>query len=360
MNRFIPRPAGTEPSGTRAAGIHSTITRAAATRVRLRAAVLALAALTASAVAAGCAAPAPAASGTAAATAAQAASASASAASTSTASASAGKASASSAATCDVYKSSLAPPPGPPQVTGPFMAKIKARGYLVAGVDANTYNFEYRDPRTGDFEGFDIDMIRAVAQAIFGNPNAVQYKAITNDEREPDVENGIVDIVAHTMTITCKRLKDVAFSTEYFDAQQEILVLDGSTITGAASLAGQKVCATAGSTSATNIEAYHPKLVTVPYNTDCLVLLQQGQVAAITSDNTILAGLMKQDPFTKFVGGALNDQPYGLAIAKTHPEFVQFVNAVLRDERSSGAWKASYLNWVGSPAPQPPTAGYAS
>jgi polar amino acid transport system substrate-binding protein len=81
---------------------------------------------------------------------------------------------------------------------------------------------------------------------------------------------------------------------------------------------------------------------------------------AITNDNSILEGLEAQDPYTKIVGPYLADEPYGLAIAKTHPDFVRFVNAVLENERTSGAWQASYLKWVGSPAPQPPPAGYAS
>ena len=324
----------------------------------LRPAALAFAALTAVAVAAGCSAtagpaPAPVASGTAAP--AHAPAAPASSAVTTTGATTTG------AAACDPAASSLAPLPGPPQVTsGSFMAKIKARGYLIAGVDANTYHFEYFNPRDASFEGFDIDMIRAVAQAIFGNPDKVQYKAITDAERETDIENGSVDIVAHTMTITCQRLQDVDFSTVYFDAHQQILVLDSSKATGVASLAGQQVCATAGSDSIGNIESYHPKIVQVPYITDCLVDLQQGQVAAITSDNSILEGLQAQDPFTKIVGPYLTDEPYGLAIAKDHPDFVRFVNAVLAQERADGAWRASYARWVGSPAPQPPPAQYAS
>ena len=70
-----------------------------------------------------------------------------------------------------------------------------------------------------------------------------------------------------------------------------------------------------------NIEDYpsHPKVVQVPYMTDCLVKLQQGQVAAITTDNSILEGLAAQDPFTKIVGPYLTDEPYGLAISKDAP-----------------------------------------
>jgi polar amino acid transport system substrate-binding protein len=117
----------------------------------------------------------------------------------------------SAAAACNPKASSLAPS-GLPQVTpGSFMAKIRARGFLIAGVDQNTYHFGFLNPLDGRVEGFDIDMIRAVADAIFGNPDKVEYKAISDAQRIPDIQSGAVDIVAHTMTITCARLKQVAF-----------------------------------------------------------------------------------------------------------------------------------------------------
>jgi polar amino acid transport system substrate-binding protein len=202
-----------------------------------------------------------------------------------------------------------------------------------------------------------------VAQAIFGDPNKVEFKGITDAQREPDVSNGTVDIVAETMTILCSRLKVVDFSSVYFEANTRVLVLKNSTATGLASLGGQKVCATGGSDSADIISSYPvtPRLVLVPVPqfTDCLVLLQQGQVAAVSTDDAILAGLHAQDPFTKVVGPLLAPQPYGLAIAKQHPDFVRFVNAVLAQDEADGGWKASYVRWVGSPAPAPPTARYA-
>jgi polar amino acid transport system substrate-binding protein len=267
-------------------------------------------------------------------------------------------------AACNPTAASLRPAPGPPQVTpGSFMAKILARGYLIAGVSQSTYNFGYFNPLDGQTEGFDIDMIHAVAQAIFGNPNKVEFRGITDDQREPDVSNGTVDIVAETMTILCIRLKQVDFSSVYFEANTRVLVLKNSTATGLASLGGQKVCATAGSDSAGIISSYPvtPRLVlvTAPQFTDCLVLLQQGQVAAVSTDDAILAGLHAQDPFTKVVGPLLAPQPYGLAISKQHPDFVRFVNAVLAQDEADGGWKASYAHWVGSPVPAPPTAQYA-
>ena len=252
-------------------------------------------------------------------------------------------------------------PSGPPRVTpGSDMATIKARGYLIAGVDQSTYHFGFLNPLDKQIEGFDIDMIHAIAKAIFGDSGKVHFKAISDADRIPDVRNGTVDIVAHTMTITCQRLQQVDFSSVYFDAAQRVLVQDSSTATSLASLRGQQVCATTGSDSLSVIAKAGAKPVSVPYWTDCLVLLQQDQVAAISTDDSILDGLAAQDPFTKLIGPRLTDEPYGLAISKQHPDLVAFVNAVLQQERADGQWAASYARWIGGAVPAPPPAQYGS
>jgi polar amino acid transport system substrate-binding protein len=263
------------------------------------------------------------------------------------------------AATCDPTASLR--PAGPPKVSpGSFMAKIKARGYLIAGVDQSTFHFGYLNPLDGRIEGFDIDIVHAVAKAIFGNPNKVEFKAISDAQRIPEVRSGAVDLVVHTMTITCARLQSVDFSTVYYDAGQRVLVEKDSPVTSIAGLGGKKVCATTGSTSIANIKAApgHPIPVAVPYWTDCLVLLQQGDVAAISTDDSILAGLAAQDPWTKIVGPRFSSEPYGVAISQQHPDFVMFVNAVLQQMRTDGQWAASYAHWVGRPVPAPPPAHY--
>src|SRR5215469_16479213 len=246
------------------------------------------------------------------------------------------------AAACDPTASLR--PAGPPNVTpGSFMARIRARGYLIAGVDQSTYHFGYLNPLNGKIEGFDIDMVHAIAKAIFGNPNKVVFNAVSDDQRIPAVQSGAVDIVAHTMTINCARLQQVDFSSVYYDAGQQVLVLKNSPAKSLADLGGKKVCATAGSTSITNIKAArsHPIPVAVTNFTDCLVLLQQGDVAAISTDNSILDGLKAQDPWTKIVGPVFTAEPYGLAISQQHSDFVRFVNAVLQQLRTDGQWTAS-------------------
>jgi len=266
---------------------------------------------------------------------------------------------ASPAATCDPTASLR--PAGPPTVTpGSFMAKIRARGHLIAGVDQSTYHFGFLNPLDGKIEGFDIDMVHAIAKAIFGNPNKVEFKAMSDIQRSPEVRSGAVDIVAHTMTINCARLQQVDFSTVYYDAGQRVLVAKDSPVKSIADLGGKRVCATTGSTSIANIKAApsHPIPVAVPYWTDCLVKLQQGDVAAISTDDSILAGLAAQDPWTKIVGPRFTSEPYGLAISQQHADFVRFVNAVLQQMRTNGQWAASYRHWVGTPVPAPPPAHY--
>ena len=123
------------------------------------------------------------------------------------------------------------------------MATIAKRGHLIAGVDQNTLLWGYRDPVTGQLNGFDIDMIRQVAQAIFGDSSAnhIIFEVVPNSERVSAVQTGQVDIVAETMTSTSGRAQCVDFSSEYYDAGQAILVPNGSTIKSAADLAGRRV-----------------------------------------------------------------------------------------------------------------------
>jgi polar amino acid transport system substrate-binding protein len=259
---------------------------------------------------------------------------------------------------CDPTASSLRPT-GPPRVTpGSFMATIRKRGYLIAGVSQSTYPFGFFNPLDGHTEGFDIDMVHAIAKAIFGNPNKIEFKAISDDQRIPEVQSGGVDIVAHTMTILCKRLRYVDFSSVYFKAGAQVLVLKNSPAKSLEGLGGKKVCATAGSDSLGYIKAARAIPVPVTNFTDCLMLLQQGDVAAISTDNNILAGLAAQDPWTKIVGPVFTAEPYGLAISKQHPDFVRFVNAVLQQMRTDGQWAAAYRHWVGTPVPPPPPAQY--
>jgi polar amino acid transport system substrate-binding protein len=255
------------------------------------------------------------------------------------------------------------PAPGAPMPAGSYMKTIQDRGRLIAGVSADTLLLGARNPLNGQIEGFDIDMLKAVSKAIFNDPNKIEYRVITTAQRVPALTGGSVDIVARAMTINCARWQQIDFSTEYYRAGQKVLVAKGAPVNSMADLKGKKVCAPNGSTSMDKLRTF-PGLIPVgsDTHTGCLVLFQQAKVDAITGDDTILAGLAAQDPYAQVVNApAFTAEPYGLGVAKNHPEFVRFVNGVLAQMRSDGQWKAAYDTWLKAalgPAPAPPAAVY--
>jgi polar amino acid transport system substrate-binding protein len=247
--------------------------------------------------------------------------------------------------------------------SGSFMRAIQDRGRLIAGVDQNTLRFAYLNPFTGRLEGFEIDLLRQIATALLGSPDKIEFRVITSANRADAVRSHRVDIVADAYSMTCDRRRQVAFTTTYYDAGQRLLVPRGLPVRSIRDMTGKRVCATSGSTSITNIRALGVGAIPypVPQRTDCLVALQQGKVDAIATDDAILLGFKEQDPYTKIVGPRLEDEPYGMAIDKSHPDFVRFVNGVLARLRADGTWKAIDRRWLGGLAPgreRPPTAHY--
>ena len=269
---------------------------------------------------------------------------------------------------CNNKTASLRPPatlptPGHMPLSS-FMAHIYRQGYLVAGVNAGLYKFGYLNPATGQIEGFEIDLVNEVAAAIFGTAKGhVRLVALTVPQRLPFVQNNKVDIVVDAITITCDRRQLVDFSTVYYDAQQRLMVPAGSSVQSIGALAHQRVCASAGSTPIQVIDAMpagdRPIPVGMPQAIDCLVALQRGQVAGISTDSSILLGFKAQDPNTSIVGASIGDVPYGMAVNKAHPEFVRFVNGVLAKLERDGTWQQLQAKWLPSqfgppePAPKP-------
>ncbi len=251
---------------------------------------------------------------------------------------------------------------------GSTMAEIAERGRLIVGVSADTLQFGAVDPISGAVEGFDVDLLKEIAKAIFGvgGENRIEYRVMTFAERLPGLEDDEVDLVAHTMTINCERWKRIAFSSTYYDAGKKVLVDDESDATSVDDLvaAGARVCAPDGSTSLALIEdpAYTTpggdapgiEVVIRPDVTACLVAVQQGDADAVVGDDTVLVGLAAQDPNLVIVGAPLTDEPYGIGVNADEVDLAQFVNGVLEDVRSNGRWGEIYTEWVGGPDVSPP------
>jgi polar amino acid transport system substrate-binding protein len=256
--------------------------------------------------------------------------------------------------TCVNPTATLRPPATMPAAghvpSNSFMSTIQHRGYLRAGVNSGAYRFGYLDPTTGNIDGFEIDLVRELAHAIFGdsNPGRVHLLALSVSQKEDAVRQGRVDIVVDTVTVNCKRKKLVDFSSVYYQANQRVLVPSISRATNISAFDHRRVCATANSTPIDVMKKNYPQVI--PYGQaqaiDCLVLMQEGKIPAISTDDAILLGFKLQDPNTRIIGPPLSPVPYGMEISKAHPEFVSFVNGVLDKLRSDGTWRALYNKWL--------------
>ena len=246
---------------------------------------------------------------------------------------------------------------------GSTMQRIKARGYLIAGIAADSYLLSSRNPFTGVIEGFDDDMVRGVAQAIFGTTEGtIQLRVITPADRIPLLVSGDLDIVVRNMTINCSRWEQIAFSAEYYRSGQKVLVGRDAGITSIGDLSGKRVCAPTGTTSIDNIQRFAPEAipVTAANDTFCMVKFQNGEADALSTDDTVLAGLAAQDPYAVVLAGdPLTAEPYGIGVNADNVDLVKFINAMLEQMRADGTWQASYQKWLqptlgkgtGQPAP---------
>jgi len=267
------------------------------------------------------------------------------------------------AADCTDPEASLDPALG--STDGAAVRRIIANGRLVVGVDQNSYLWGFRDPATGQLAGFDIDLVKAIAQDILGDSSKVQYLTVPTANRIEMIQTHKVDMVIRTMTINCDRIKQVAFSTAYFTAGQQLLVPDGSPITGYNdSLRGETVCTASGSTGLAKLtgtpddggglsdaQRFGVKVITVDNQLDCLVRVQLGLADAVFTDNALAAGQAAQDPAMHLVGQPVTTEPYGVAMNLDDQDLVRRVNRILDSYRTDGAWMASYDHWLSADMP---------
>jgi polar amino acid transport system substrate-binding protein len=272
--------------------------------------------------------------------------------------------------------------PATPDVPGgSYMATIKANGRLRVGVSPTTLLFSSVNPETGVFEGFDDDIAREVGRALFGEDGHVEFVAIPQTDRVDALKEGRVDMVASTFSINCTRLQDIQFSSEYFTAGQKMLVprelaptpdaAAALTLADLAQRAGlkadeqAKVCAANGSTSigVLDDQAVDLDVVAAASHTECLAKLQRGEINAVSTDDTILAGMAAQDPTVTVAGAKITTEHYGLGLPPGQDDWVRYVNAVLEGVRSSGRWGQIYDQWLLGPltptTPAPPPAAYS-
>ena len=229
--------------------------------------------------------------------------------------------------------------------------KAKNDKKLVIGIKTDQPGLGLQTPQ--GYSGFDVDVANYVAKKL--GADKVEFKKATSDVREQVIMQGDVDLVIATYSITDERKKKVSFAGPYLITGQDILVKAADTsITGEDSLKDKTTCGASGSSSPARLaEKFggtkdvandwgkkHLKLLN-GYGA-CLPLLESGDVDAISTDATILAGFAAQSPGKfKIVGKPFSEEKYGIGLKIDDKKSRDAINDAIEAMFKDGAWKAA-------------------
>ncbi|MFD6885230.1 glutamate ABC transporter substrate-binding protein [Streptomyces sp. NPDC059957] len=243
----------------------------------------------------------------------------------------------------------------------PTWTKAKKRGHLVVGAKEDQPYMGEKDPASGRYSGFDIEIAKMMSASLGFDPKTIEFKTIASANRETALQNGQIDYYVGTYTINDNRKKQVGFAGPYFMAGQSLLVRKGETdIKGPEDLDGKKVCSAAGSTPYQRLQKEFPRAVLVAYDTYsvCVDNLLTYQVDAVSTDDSILLGYAAKVPEElKVVGKPFSEEPYGIGVPRSDNALRFALDDALAANEKNGNWKKAYeatLGLSGQPAPAPP------
>lgn len=173
------------------------------------------------------------------------------------------------------------------------LADVQARGQLICGVNGALPGFSFLDEASGDYSGFDVDFCRALAAAVLGDPELVEFRDVATDQRGPLLQSGDIDVLIRNTTWTVSR--DTSWGlfgpTTFYDGQA---IMVNSTLTDATTideLAGATVCVQSGTTTELNLTDRLGDTITpqvFPEIDPTYTAYEEGRCDAVTSDRSQL------------------------------------------------------------------------
>jgi glutamate transport system substrate-binding protein len=244
------------------------------------------------------------------------------------------------------------------------MAEIKERGVLRVAAALDAPLLSQQDPSNpDDVEGFDIDLAKMLAIYILGEPN-IEIVPPASETREALLQNGTVDVVFNTYTITEERAQQINFAGPYFTSGLAVAVqADNDDITGIDDLAGKTVIVGANTPAVTAVPEQQPTAEVTSFGTDpqAVQALVQGRGDAYVQDYTLLVADAASNDDIKVVGEPFTSEPYGIGLPPEDQDFKDFVNDWLKQIEDDGSWaqiwEATLGTVVDGDAPTPPEIG---
>jgi len=216
------------------------------------------------------------------------------------------------------------------------------------GVKADTNLFGMYNVDSGQIEGFEVDLAKALTDEMTNGEGKAEFVEVTSKTRIPLLKNGKIDGIIATMTITEPRLEEVDFSDTYFSGGQSLLVHENSEIHGLDDLTSEHtILAIKGSNSTQNIRRIAPQVDVLDLEnySEGFVALQSGQGDALTTDNAILIGMVDMNPGYRLAGENFTEEPYGVAINKGQEGFLSMINEALDTIQGNGVYDEIYAKW---------------
>ena len=229
---------------------------------------------------------------------------------------------------------------------------IKTRGVLNVGVKADVLDFGYLNPKTNQYEGYEIDIAHELAKRLLGDPNKVKFTTVTAKTRSALLDSGEIDMVLATFTITEQRKLVLDFSPPYFTDGIALLVQKNSGIKTLADLNNKTIGVAKGADTATRLTDKAAGMGNVLLNFsafetygEILAALQAGRVQAFSTDGSILKYYEQQDPSTVILSDRYSNEDYGVATKKGNDSLRDWVAAQITQLRSSGTLKRWQQHW---------------
>lgn len=227
------------------------------------------------------------------------------------------------------------------------LEKIRERGKLIVGTNVPWEPFEFYNTTSAKYEGFDMDVVAKVAQAL---GVSLEIKSLDFDSLIGAVQSGQIDVAISSITIRPDRAQSVDFSTPYYVADQAVLVHDGSSIASTDDLNGTKVSAQLGTTGSywikDNLAATGVDFDTI-ISAVLVVENQQENFKACILD-TPVADRYAADPnyHLKVAFVIPTNEQYGIACPKGQAELVSAINDAINAMKADGTLDSLLDKWV--------------
>jgi glutamate transport system substrate-binding protein len=245
---------------------------------------------------------------------------------------------------------------------GSQMAEFAEAGEITIGTKYDQPGLGFLEPGEDTPSGFDVEMGEYVAGQLGIAPEDITWEETISDNREPFLQNGTVDLVLATYSITPERRALVGQAGPYYVTGQQLLVRedDAETINTPEALSGVKVCSVTGSTSLDTVETeYGAEPVAFDTYSACVRQLQNETVDAVTTDGAILLGYAAQDPDNlEVTADPFSEERYGIGyFPKDDTEMCEFLNETIQQAYDDGYWADAFeatLGEAGVETPDPP------